>query len=218
MSTVNDDTGDHEVDAILEYWHDKGYRVEQTLDHNDIVPFIVGNLKKLNPVTFFFYLANAAGLIFLITFVYLHFQAVSIWQILLSMVLGALLILPLVPVHELLHGIAYKISGAKAVTYGANWQQLYFTASAHLFVAGYLKFLFVGLLPFIVINLFGFYAIWMLPAQWGIMILFCLVLHNTMCAGDFGIIGYFHENRKGCPVTFDDVNKQLSYFLVREDN
>jgi hypothetical protein len=218
MSSTVDDTVKQEATPILEQWYNKGYRLEQTLDHNDIVPFVVANLKKLNLVTFIFYLANFTGITAFIIYISLNFDSVSIWQILLSLVLGAALIIPLVPVHELLHGIAYKLTGAKDVTYGANWQQLYFTASAHLFVAGYLKFIFVGLLPFAVINLAGAAMLMEIQPRWGIMIFFCMVLHNTMCAGDFGILGYFQENRKNTPVTFDDVKNQISYFLIRNNN
>ena len=218
MNAINDSFTDPEAEPIIRKWSGKGYHIEQTLDHNDIVPFVIENLKKLNLVTFIFYLSNAAGIIAFITYTYIHFDSLSFWQILSSIALGPLLIIPMIPVHELLPDIAYKLAGARTVTYGANWQQLYFTASAHLFVAGYLKFLFIGLLPFVAINLFGAYIIIELSARWGVMVIFFLVLHNTMCAGDFGILGYFHEKRNMSPVTFDDVKNQLSYFLVKGSN
>jgi hypothetical protein len=132
--------------------------------------------------------------------------------------LGFLSTILLIPIHEGIHAIAYMLCGAKSVQFGANWKQLYFTASAHHFVTVYKELFIVGLLPFLVINLSGFFLISYISETYSLGIISCLVLHNVMCAGDFGILSYFFQNRSLEPLTFDDVSSGKTYFMVKDHN
>ncbi|MGJ8868839.1 hypothetical protein, partial [Salmonella enterica] len=49
---------------------------------------------------------------------------------------GCALTFLLIPIHEGLHGIAYKMCGAPTVTFAANWKKLYFMAIADKFTIG----------------------------------------------------------------------------------
>jgi hypothetical protein len=115
----------------------------------------------------------------------------------------------------LLHGIAYKYCGAADVSYKANWKKLYFMAVADKFVANRRSFYIVGFTPFIVISI-GMFALGLMagPKQ-QIMWFSVLLIHASMCAGDFGLLSYFSENKNREVVTFDDDANGVSYFYSR---
>ncbi len=130
-------------------------------------------------------------------------------------VIGTLVIIFLIPIHELLHGIAYKLCGAANVSYKANWRKLYFMAIADGFITGRKAFYFIGLTPFVMISLGLMQAACFSTPGYQVMWLTILWLHSTMCAGDFGLLSYFRENRHREIVTYDDTEKELSYFWSR---
>jgi putative zincin peptidase len=195
-----------------------GYVVDKVLDHNSIIFFVIENLKNYNFVVRIFYLVCSLGVIGTGWLCYKHYHALTTENYFLGFIVGLLIIIPLIPIHEGLHGLAYKICGAKTVSFGVNWKQLYFTASADMFVAGYYQFIFIGLLPFLVINIIGIYMITVVSPVAQLTIMVCLMLHNPMCAGDFSILGYFYSKRTLNPLTYDDMGRGISYFLVKTNN
>lgn len=133
--------------------------------------------------------------------------------------LGTLLVFTLfIPLHEGLHGLAYKLVGAPKVAYGVNWRKFYFYAVADQFVIGRKAFFFVGLLPFSVISLATIACMFLVPASLKWLLAGILLMHTGACAGDFALISFYelHKNYKEL-LTFDDVQKKLSFFYVRED-
>jgi hypothetical protein len=132
--------------------------------------------------------------------------------------LGTLLVFTvLIPLHEGLHGFAYKIVGAPKVSYGVNWQKFYFYAVADRFVLNRRAFLFVGLLPFIVVSALAIAWMFLAPVHIKWMLAAILFMHTGACAGDFALVSFFerHKTYKEL-LTFDDVEKKLSYFYVKE--
>jgi hypothetical protein len=115
--------------------------------------------------------------------------------------------------HEMVHGIAYKLNGAPRISFGVNWREFYFYAVADQFVLGRKAFTFVALSPFISISLGLIVSISVL-GQFGKWILFfSLFLHTGACAGDFVMLSFFEINKKFKKMlTFDDVKAGLSYF------
>jgi Putative zincin peptidase len=130
---------------------------------------------------------------------------------------GCLIPFLLVPLHEWLHGIAYKACGAKAVSYDVNWKQFYFMAIADKFVATRKSFLIVALTPFTFITI-ALLIPALLPSTPGIdiMLITATFVHGSMCAGDFGLLSYFETNRNKEVITYDDRKEGLSYFFVRD--
>ena len=204
------------TDQIIKRHLDDNYKIDIILEHNDILPFVRENLKPSNLITLLFYFITISGFIILLGVVISQSLTLGIFHAIISLILGIVSTIFLIPIHEGVHAIAYKICGAKSIQFGVNWKQLYFTASAHHYLAGYKELFFVGLSPFLAINIAGLFLLFAVSHQYSIGLLSCLAFHNVMCAGDFGILSYFFQNRKSSPLTFDDVSEARSFFLIKE--
>ncbi len=199
---------------------EKGYQVDSVFSYYDLIPFVVKYLFRKNTLTLgwlFIMLAFFAGWIWVIATGMISGDF-TLGSILIDSGLGLLLTLALIPVHELLHGIAYRICGAKSVSYKANWKQLYFMAVADGFVTHKKPFYFIGSLPFIVISLGMIAALFVVDPHNQVMLIAALWIHASMCAGDIGLMSFFKENRDRDVVTFDDVTAGMAYFLSKPDS
>jgi hypothetical protein len=128
---------------------------------------------------------------------------------------GSILIIPF---HEVLHGMAYKLVGAPTITYGADFRQMLFYVAADRFVINSREFAVVALAPFVVINLVCLLLMIFLPVQWMIFFLSLLLLHNIMCIGDFAMLSYFSKNSRLKLFTFDDHKQKVSYIFESVGN
>ena len=96
---------------------------------DDMIPFVLSTIRKKGLMSWLYVAVNVIGLS--------GIGIYSIWgfctgwinwsgfiiQLLLGIFAGSLIIIPF---HELLHGLAYKILGAKKIQFGANLQQFFF--------------------------------------------------------------------------------------------
>jgi hypothetical protein len=129
-------------------------------------------------------------------------------QSLCGLFAGTILVIPL---HELLHGLAYRILGARKIRFGADLQQMIFFVTADRYpVSGY-ELYFLAMTPFLVINM----ATVIISAVWFPQVIlfpaFFLFSHNMMCIGDFALANYvLHARNK--VYTFDVTDKKKSYF------
>lgn len=184
------------------------------LDFDDMIPFVLSNIKKKGLMSYLFLVVNVIGLFSMGTF--------SIWglytgwiswsgyviQLFLGVLAGSILVIPF---HELFHGLAYKMLGAKNIKFGANLQQFFFFVSADRFLVNRKELYFLALLPFGALNLsLLFLAIFVLP-QYFILFGFLLLSHNLMCIGDFAITNYV-MNQKEEVFTYDEPEHKKSYF------
>jgi len=197
-----------------------GYEHWMTLSHDEILPFVQEEFGRRGWLTRFYIFLNLAILLFMIL--------LGIWQvgqgllgtskIVLNSILGFFLALSLlVPVHEGIHGLAYKLAGAPKVQYGSDIKKFIFYAMADHFVIGFPRLLIVALAPFIVINFFAVLAIFYvsLNDQW--ILLGVLLMHTGACAGDFAMLSFFLRHRREGVLTYDDVGRNTSHFY-REKN
>lgn len=193
-----------------------GYRLDNELNHTQLIPFVKSNLRQRNPVSLFYWSFNVvtfAGFIYFL----IREQRLTTFQCLMQAFLGVFLFfIILLPVHELIHGLFYKILGAKKVSFAAQWRQLVFYGVADGFVADMKEFLIVALTPFIIINsalvLFMFFAssnlFWTLFGA--------LILHTGGCFGDYGLVSYFYNNRKQSPCTYDNAADKKTFFYLKQ--
>lgn len=134
-------------------------------------------------------------------------------KVILNSILGFVLTLTLlVPLHEGIHGLAYKLVGAPEVQYGSDIKKFIFYAMADRFVVGFPRFLAVALAPFLVINLFAVLAIFYVSLNYQWLLLGVLLMHTGACAGDFAMLSFFLRHRGEGMLTYDDVSGKLSYF------
>src|SRR5690606_31728950 len=100
---------------------------------------------------------------------------------------GFAFILPLIPVHEYIHVLAYRSQGAKDTSYDVDWSKLIFMAIAHRFVASRKEFRVVALAPFIAISAALLLALPFVSPAWGLAIASALLLHTSCCLGDIAL-------------------------------
>jgi Putative zincin peptidase len=203
-----------EVSATLE---EQGFTQEVALNHKELIPFVAQYLFRKNIFTIGFLILN---IVFLVTWlaiciIQVYHGTLSLGKIFTWSAYGCALVFLLVPFHEGLHGMAYRMCGAKKVSYKANWKKLYFMAIADRFIAGRKSFYFIGLTPFVLISTCLILLCMLSPSHLQVMWLMVLWVHASMCAGDFGLLSYFEENNGRDVVTYDDATNAISYFYSR---
>jgi len=195
----------------------EGYSLEAMLRHHELIDFIKPWLSVKYRVIKLFVFFNLVFLFLLVAVagVFMLNSDGAAGDVFSHVAFGFALTIPLIPLHEVIHGLAYRLCGAKSVTYKANWRKLYFMAMADKFITSGKQFVFVGLAPFVVINLLLLLCSFLMPEPWNITFLSTLLVHSGMCAGDFALISYFDAARDREVVTFDDISKGETSFYSR---
>ncbi len=136
---------------------------------------------------------------------------VFLFQFLAGVVAGSILVIPL---HEIIHGLAYKFLGAKKIIFGADLQQFIFFVTADRHPVSGVQIYFLALLPFVLINLI--LVVLTLSVFPGLLLFssFFLLSHNLMCIGDFAISNYVHRTKSRL-YSYDEPKNKMSYFYER---
>ncbi|MBN8826832.1 MAG: DUF3267 domain-containing protein [Spirosoma sp.] len=189
--------------------------MDQELDHSELVPFVKANLRKINPVSIFYWTFNTAVVAALIVFL-VQEERLPVLEAITKLFLGVFIFFViLLPIHELIHGFFYKAAGAQNVQFTAHWRTLVFYCLADNFVADSKSFLVVALTPFLIINSVLIGLMFFASPTLFYSLFGALLIHTGGCFGDFGLVSYFYENRQRKPVTYDDAQAKKSYFLLR---
>ncbi|HHM21732.1 MAG TPA: DUF3267 domain-containing protein [Bacteroidetes bacterium] len=206
--------------SIEELKNDPSYSLLLVLPHDDILSFLSKYLhaNTLTMRVYFGLLLLLAAIQVSVAALDVHSGQLDFWALLKYFCIGALPgFLVLVPLHEGLHGLAYKLSGAGKISFGVNWRFFYFYAVADRFVASRRVFVFVALFPFIVISLLLIIPLFFVPLPCKWVLMGALFLHTTACAGDFAMMAFYEHYRQAKELlTFDVVAEKRSYFYVRE--
>jgi hypothetical protein len=191
------------------------YRPFAELEHAQLVAFTREHIRPGTPVSTGYWLLNAA-LAGFIGIRLVRQPGAPLPEVLAGLGLGFFVFfVGLIPLHECIHGLCYKLVGAKAVSYHADWRRLTFYAAADGFVADAREFCGVALAPFTIINaglLLG-YGLAGPSVAW--VCLGALWLHTAGCAGDFALVNFFYKHRRKALVTYDDVGAAKSFFYAR---
>jgi len=193
------------------------FQLLHSFQHQEIIPFLQKFIYCRNPYTIFYWGINILFLGFLGFQIGLD-NAVNLDDKLIYAGLGVFVFFfGLVPIHELIHGIAYQIIGAKKVSYKADLRKLMFLTVADKFVANRREFLLVALAPFTIINSLLIISSLYFSGVWFYLILGMLIFHTAGCSGDFGLVSYFYENRQKDILTFDDAANEITYFYEKHN-
>lgn len=139
-----------------------------------------------------------------------HSVALPWWQLGLAVVVLFLLM----PIHEAIHALVFKLYHAPDVGFGYSVQSLMIYAYAQRFVLTLTENAVVAAMPFLVITtaLVGAWLVWpVLGLLWGTV----LALHSFLCVGDYVLVKYAVKNRHRAMFTYDDLQEQKSYFYER---
>ena len=109
------------------------YTLLRELAHQDLLSFVQSQLRIKNSIRTVFYVLNIAIVVLVVIVVFLRFRNGQLQgaEVLLQASLGFFLFfIILLPLHEWIHGLAYRKVGAEKVSYVAQWRKLVFYALA----------------------------------------------------------------------------------------
>lgn len=187
------------------------------LDFSNMIPFVISNIRKGGILPFFYMMINIAALLVIILYaLWLARNGYSgtgriFWQITGGILAGSLLV---IPPHEMLHGLAYRILGARNIKFGMDLQQFIFYVTADRFPISKGELGFLAMTPFVLINLCLLVPTLVWIPQVILFSTSLLLSHNVMCIGDFAIVSYA-VSQKSPLFTYDDIGKKKSYFYVK---
>jgi hypothetical protein len=193
-----------------------GFELYCSFSHQDLLHFIKPYMDKKNLYTHVY--KASLFLCFLIFFGglgYLIGSGSFEWQMVQYLMMGLGMVLLLIPVHEVIHGIVYKLVGAPKVQYGVVWKQAVFYALAHHFVIGFAAFRLVALAPFVIISLSLIVAIFLSSGYWFITFFAMLLLHTLFSGGDFALLSFFKEHQHLEMLTYDDKETGETFFFSK---
>jgi hypothetical protein len=198
--------------------HDPHFRQILELDFGEMIPFVVSNIRRRSFISLFYAGINIGLLLYIVIFIAKglltdqHTWSMVLKQSIPGIFAGSILI---IPIHELLHGLAYRILGARKIHFGADMQQMLFYVTADRYPVSGKELYFLALLPFGVINLLVCLLLLWLP-QTILFWSFTLLCHNIMCIGDYAIVNYVIQYKRRV-YSFDMVNEKKSYFFEETD-
>ncbi len=199
---------------------DPSFQLLLMLQHDDLLPFLQDQLTGKSKTMRYYLIFNVLILAGMIVIGYQDIQAGVIgWSgILKSFGFGTLLVFTiLIVIHEGIHGIAYKIAGAPKVSFGVSWRKFYFYAVADKFIVSDKSFLIIALAPFLVISAGAISGLFFADVSVKWILLSIIFIHTGACAGDFAMLAFYEKHRHlGKILTFDDVDKKISYFYVKD--
>jgi hypothetical protein len=181
--------------------------------YDELINFVFDYIKRRSDLMVFFW---SLCIIFLGFAAYIRLNIAGYFPlkyILLHSLLG-LIVFPLilVPIHELLHVIPFRLTGAKKIRIGMDLKQYMFYVTAHRHVVNSKQFRWIGYTPFAVISLGLLLLILFVPGLWKWSLSLLLLVHATMCAGDFAMMNFFRLSRNKKIYTWDDADKKIAYF------
>jgi len=205
--------------TINELRNPERFEIIAQVNHQQIKEFVVDRLtsegKIIRIYMYYQILMITVGMFFFTRSIVLAFKGDSVP---LYYTLAALVFCfsVLIVFHELLHGIALKLAGAKRVTFGGYFKKFVFYAEADQFVINRRQFAFIALTPLIVVKLVtltGIILFFSHPVFYFLM--FVMSAHSLFCAGDIGLLTMFYQNRENEIYTFDVRAEKASYFYKR---
>lgn len=200
------------IDNLLQ---EERYDKIEELSYAEMVPFIQREFRQRNQVIQGYIMLNIMVLVLMIIFGIIQIANGQIGfakLIGLTFFGGTVIFILLVPIHEAIHGLAYKLAGAPKISFGGNVQQFYFYAVADKFVIGRKAFYIVALAPFIMITIIIMMLMFYVSVEMQWVLWGTLLMHTGACAGDFGMLS-FYKRHAGEVYTFDDVKAGKAYFF-----
>jgi len=204
--------------SVEELQNNDSFKLIHQIEYSDIISFVIRNIKRINIPTIIYLSSNLLLLILVISLIINNILYGNLsWgrfflHILYGFLGGSVLI---VPFHELIHALIYKLAGAKKIRYGVIWEYLAFYVAADNFVSSRTTIILVAITPFIIITSGFLSGYFFSPGYIRISFLFAALMHSTMCIGDFAILSYFSHNKNKEIFTFDESDKKISYFYEK---
>jgi hypothetical protein len=196
----------------------KNYRLEDKLTHSDLHQFLNEKIKLKKKWFFYIYLIILISPLGMISFTVtknLITNELNIVNCIIYLLLGIIISILFIPIHELIHYFAYKITGAKSVSFFSNFKKFYFATIADKFVTNLSEYTFIAILPFTIVLVGVLILFPFLSLGFQLTSMVFLFIHNIFCGGDISLLNYLASN-KGM-VTYDDKEKGETYFYIKQN-
>lgn len=188
------------------------YKLLNAYGPEEVKPFIQLFLKKWTKSTKFYVATNILTLLIILGFIILNKEYGLAFLYLLS---GCMFAICLIPFHEFLHLLIYKLLGAKKTSIKSNFRKFYFIAIADKFVTNRREFQAVVLAPFVFITIILLFLLLILHSLWLFSVLGTLFIHTITCSGDFALLSFLEFNSSNEIVTFTDEENETIYFYEK---
>jgi hypothetical protein len=206
--------------TIEELKNEENYEQIARLNHGQIKEFVIdqltGNGRIVRIYMFYQIFMVLVGIFFITRTVVLAFQHVLL-PLYISIAALFFWVTLLIVIHELLHGIALKLTGAKKITFGGYLKKFIFYAEADRHVLNRRQFVFVALTPLIVVKVVTLAGIILFISQ-PLFYFFILTMsaHSLFCAGDIGLLSFFYKYPENEMYTFDVKEEKQSYYYQKK--
>jgi hypothetical protein len=205
--------------AIEELFDETRFEKVAELHHSSIKDFVIGQVNKRSKLIRVYSVYQAAML--MLASVLLGYSVVRAFRgdnlpLLSLFVTVVFCFTVLIVLHELIHGLAFKMVGAPMVSYGCYIRKMLFYAEADRFVANRKQFTIVALAPLVAIKLLtlvGCILFYKEPIFWFFLATMCL--HSLFCAGDIALLSFFYQTSDEY-YTFDDSPAKTSYYFRKK--
>ncbi len=196
------------------------YELMAQLNHQQIKEFVIKQLaengKIIKVYMIYQILMITIGMFFFTRSIVLAFKG-DLIPLYYSLAALVFCFSVLIIIHELLHGIALKISGAPSISFGGYLKKFIFYAEADQFVINRKQFAFIALTPLFAVKLITLVGtIFQFGQPVFYFLIFVMSAHSLFCAGDIGLFSVFYKFRKTDVYTFDVKAEKTSYFFARK--
>jgi hypothetical protein len=190
------------------------YALIENIDHAAIMGPINTYLKKLTPITIGYGVVVLAGFVAWFVAMVNGMSQSGLWpavQPFLGLFIGAFV---LIPVHELIHIIAYRLCGARQATMQFDPKTLVALAVADRFVATGRQFYVIAAAPSVVLCGLCVLVALLVPSV-AFVCIGAFAAHAMAALGDWALFNLAWLNRDAEVYTFDDVAARRTYFFRR---
>jgi hypothetical protein len=199
--------------------NDSAFELLTEVSHQNLREFVVSQIsqeKLIIRIYSIYQVTMMSVLVFLLTrsiIFALNGRTESIIQIGLATLFSLSV---LIVVHELLHALAYLLTGARNISFGFIPKKFIFYALADLQVIASRPFHVVALTPFIVVKLItaiGFVIHFNNHLMYFFLTIMCL--HSLFCAGDIAMLAFYNLHRGKEIYNYDNRSQGKTYFYTR---
>lgn len=123
----------------------------------------------------------------------------------------------LIVIHELLHALAYLVTGARRISFGVIPKKFIFYALADRQVIAKRAFHIVALTPFVVVKmicLIGVIVFYNQQLMYFFLSVMCL--HSLFCAGDIAMLAFYRIHTGKEIYNYDNKSEGKTYFYSRK--
>lgn len=203
--------------TIKELQNEEQYELVAKLSHEQIKEFVIRQLTESSKIVFSYMIYQffmiLLGMFFLTRTVVLAFQD-SFQPMYISLATLLFCFSVLIVIHEIIHGIALKFTGAKTVRYGGYIKKFIFYAEADRHVLNRNQFAFVALAPLVIVQIVTLVGIaFTLSQPWVYFWIILMAAHSLFCAGDIGLLALFYREKDSEIFTFDVKAEKTSYYF-----